>query len=149
MENKMADTESEKNLANSSQEDKSSGGNMDVSSLLKDAKLRQYEEIFFDKGYDDLEHIMSMTEIDINDLLFDVGLDNKPGHRKRFLAALNIYRSKGDIAVVHVSDSSLHKDYNVATMHSNNVETGTTTSSNSKTKNDDAVKDKPLSVLCE
>ena len=96
MENKMADTESEKNLANSSQEDKSSGGNMDVSSLLKDAKLTQYEDIFFDKGYDDLEHIMSMTEIDINDLLFDVGLDNKPGHRKRFLAALNIYRSKGD-----------------------------------------------------
>ena len=72
-------TGSEKNLANSSQEGKSSGGDMDVSSLLKDIKLTQYEEIFIDKWYDDLEHIMSVNESDINDL-FDAGLDNKPGH---------------------------------------------------------------------
>ena len=65
-----------------------------VSDLLKDTKIPDYEKSFRDNGYDDLDQIVSMTHEDLQELLEHVQLLDKPGHKKRFLTALDAYKSK-------------------------------------------------------
>ena len=83
----------------------------EVASLLKDANLQlsEYQEKFEKNGYDDLVQIIEMTNEDILELLEHVGLNEKPGHKKRFLAALEIYKSKSKAGLSPMPEASVVK----------------------------------------
>lgn len=68
----------------------------DVQKFLEKNNLSQYFDNFVDQGYDDLDQILSMVNCnsELTSLMQDVGIYDKPGHRKRFTAALEILSSK-------------------------------------------------------
>ena len=63
-----------------------------VQSFLQRNNLGQYFDEIEAKGYNDMNQIISLAsdESELSSLLEDVGLVSKPGHRKRFIAAINI-----------------------------------------------------------
>lgn len=71
-----------------------------LESFLAQNNLASYLEAFLDTGYDDVkqlkEIITSEDQLEIDSFLRDVGLDKKPGHKRRFVSAMQIlcYRSK-------------------------------------------------------
>ena len=68
----------------------------DVQQFLEKNKLSQYVASFSDQGYDDMDQILSIATCnsELTSLMQDVGIFDKPGHRKRFTAALEILSSK-------------------------------------------------------
>jgi hypothetical protein len=62
-----------------------------IKELLKEANLSQYFDKFMDKGYNDLNHIISMANsaVELEGLMKDVGMFNKSCHRKRFCSCSN------------------------------------------------------------
>ena len=66
-----------------------------VQNFLKKSNLSQYFESFCDQGYDDLGQILSFANdhAELHSLMGDVGLSKKPGHMKRFLAAIKLEAS--------------------------------------------------------
>jgi hypothetical protein len=66
--------------------------------FLDKCNLSQYFSIFSEQGYDDLDQIVQITKKveEIESFLKDVGLDTKPGHKRRFIAAVQIEASKTD-----------------------------------------------------
>ena len=69
-------------------------GEGEVKNWLQQINLSEYAKAFIDEGYDDLEQISDMKDEDITDLIEDVGLSKKNGHKKRFIAAVAILKSK-------------------------------------------------------
>ena len=71
-----------------------------LESFLTQNNLASYLEAFIDTGYDDVKQlkdiITSEDQLEIDSFLRDVGLDKKPGHKRRFVSAMQIlcYRSK-------------------------------------------------------
>ena len=67
-----------------------------VCTFLHKNNLGQYFESFIEQGYDDLKQIISYSNSfeELDNLMKDVGLFSKPGHKKRFLAAVKIEASK-------------------------------------------------------
>ncbi len=66
--------------------------------FLDKCNLSQYFSIFSEQGYDDFDQIVQITKNveEIESFLKDVGLDTKPGHKRRFIAAVQIEASKTD-----------------------------------------------------
>ena len=56
---------------------------------FQETKLTQYEEMFLENGYDDLEVIAAITD----DELREIGV-NLPGHRKKILLKASSLRKK-------------------------------------------------------
>ncbi len=73
----------------------------EVQKFLEKNNLSQYVDSFADQGYDDLDQILSMATCnsELTSLMQDVGIFDKPGHRKRLTAALEILRSKTEHGV--------------------------------------------------
>ena len=65
-----------------------------VIEFLTSVKLQAYSQNFEQEGYDDMEFIESMSETQINVMLINVGMSQKPGHKQRFFAGLSIRTSK-------------------------------------------------------
>ena len=67
-----------------------------VREFLEKHKLSFYYQAFIDQGYDDVDQIMDIAKSteEMTNLLQDVGMFDKPGHRKRFIAATQIMLSK-------------------------------------------------------
>ena len=70
-----------------------------VSDLLKDAKVSNYEKSFRDNCYDDLDQTVSKTHEDLQESPKHVQLLDKPRNKKGFLAALDVYKSKVKVAL--------------------------------------------------
>lgn len=68
----------------------------EVRTFLLNSNLSQYFECFLEQGYDDLKQIIDLTNSreDLDSMMNDVGLNTKPGHKKRFLAVVTIEASK-------------------------------------------------------
>ena len=66
--------------------------------FLENCKLGQYFSNFLEQGYDDLEQIVEFSKNvqEMDSFLKDVGLHTKPGHKRRFVAAIQIEASKLD-----------------------------------------------------
>ena len=62
----------------------------EVKNWLQQINLSEYAKTFIDEGYDD----SNMKDKDITDVIEDVGLSKKNGHKKRYLAAAPILKSK-------------------------------------------------------
>ena len=56
--------------------------------------LNQYANKFFDLGYDDMVQLQEMSSDELAEVIKEVGIFEKPGHRKRFTSALQILSSK-------------------------------------------------------
>ena len=56
--------------------------------------LLQYISKFIEHGYDDLEQLFDMSSHEFADVIKEVTLYDKPGHRKRFVSALQILCSR-------------------------------------------------------
>ena len=68
----------------------------EVRTFLHKNNLGQYFESFIEQGYDDLKQIICYSNSfeELDNLMKDVGLFSKLGHKKRFLAAVKIEASK-------------------------------------------------------
>ena len=68
----------------------------EVRSFLERNNLSQYLNNFLNEGYDDLSQIVEMADkySELECLMKDVQMFQKPGHRKRFVAAIQILASK-------------------------------------------------------
>ena len=68
----------------------------EVRAFLHKNNLGQYFESFIEQGYDDFKQIISFSNSfeELDNMMKDVGLLSKPGHKKRFLAAVKIEASK-------------------------------------------------------
>ena len=55
---------------------------------LESNKLTEYFQEFIDKGYDDLEEILQMSDDLLDELTIDVGIAEKPNHLRRFKSAV-------------------------------------------------------------
>lgn len=73
-----------------------SGEEEEVRSFLERNNLGQYLNNFLNEGYDDLNQIVSIADnySELESLMKDVEMFPKPGHRKRFVAAIQILASK-------------------------------------------------------
>ena len=65
-----------------------------VMEFLRSTKLEKFSKSFENNGYDELDFIESMTEIQLNDMLRAVGIYKRPGHRVTFFAAFSMLKSK-------------------------------------------------------
>ena len=123
----------------------------EVSSLLKDANLQlsEYQEKFEKNGYDDLVQIIEMTDEDVLELLEHVGLNDKPGHKKRFLAALDIYKSKSKagLSPIEIPEASVGESFDSMMKSKNDLEISSTLSKNDADSCHQTRK--PLSALCK
>ena len=65
-----------------------------LETFLAQNNLAMYMEAFIETGYDDMKQlkdiITSEDQLEIDSLLQDVGLEKKPGHRRRFISAMQI-----------------------------------------------------------
>ena len=61
----------------------------EVHNWFQETKLTQYEQMFLENGYDDLEVIAAITD----DELREIGV-NLPGHRKKILLKASSSRKK-------------------------------------------------------
>ena len=66
----------------------------EIKDFLEKNNLAQYYDSFLNLGYDDLPQLLEMTLEDLKDVMTEVGLIHKPGHRKPFVAVLQILNSK-------------------------------------------------------
>ena len=66
-----------------------------IQNILKKSNLSQYFESFCDQGCNDLGQILSFANdhAELHSLMDDVGLSKKPGHMKRYLAAIKLEAS--------------------------------------------------------
>ena len=62
--------------------------------FLQKNSLSQYVNKFMELGYDDLKQLLDMPPEEITDVMKEVALYDKPGHRKRFASAMAISISK-------------------------------------------------------
>ena len=63
--------------------------------FLKECKLVSYYPKFKEYGYNDLEQLKDMTAEELNEMMNDVGMEEKlKGHRKRLESSLSILKSK-------------------------------------------------------
>lgn len=67
-----------------------------IREFLEKNNLSQYFENFIDQGYDDMDQILSMANnpLELDCLMKDVAMFEKPGHKKRFVGAVQILASK-------------------------------------------------------
>ncbi len=66
----------------------------EIKNFLERNNLAQYYDSFLNLGYDDLPQLLEMSAEDLTVVIAEVGLVHKPGHRKRFVAALQMLNSK-------------------------------------------------------
>jgi hypothetical protein len=66
----------------------------EIRTFLEKNNLSQYVNKFMELGYDDLNQLLNMQPEEIIDVLKEVALYDKPGHRKRFVSAIEILSSK-------------------------------------------------------
>eukprot|EP00794_Sanderia_malayensis_P004309 gene4308-4880_t len=68
----------------------------EVRSFLERNNLSHYVNHFLNEGYDDLSQIVDMVDkySELESLMKDVQMFQKPGHRKRFVATIQILASK-------------------------------------------------------
>ncbi len=66
----------------------------EIRTFLEKNNLSQYVNKFLELGYDDLKQLLDMQQEEIIDVLKEVALYDKPGHRKRFVSAIQILSSK-------------------------------------------------------
>ena len=62
-------------------------GKGEVRDFLQKHNLQQYADKFIELGYDDLSQLQGMLMEELKDVLKDADIF-KPGHQKRFLAAI-------------------------------------------------------------
>ncbi len=69
--------------------------------------MRRNFDKFEEKGYDDIEQLISIAsdESELSSFLKDVGLESKPGHTKRFVAAIKSLTSKLEHGCFHSKES--------------------------------------------
>ena len=99
-------------------------GEEEVRIFLERNNLSYYLSSFLKEGYDDLNQIISMADnySELESMMKDVHMFEKPGHRKRFVAAIQILASrsqhgepvkvvdKGELLNESLVDSSKCKD---------------------------------------
>jgi hypothetical protein len=70
----------------------------EIREFLEKNNLSQYFDNFIDQGYDDMDQILSMAgnPLELNSLMKDVAMFEKPGHKKRFVGAVQILASKAE-----------------------------------------------------
>ena len=66
----------------------------EIRAFLEKNNLLQYINKFIELGYDDLRQLLDTSSEEIADVMKEVTLYDKPGHRKRFVSALQILCSK-------------------------------------------------------
>lgn len=66
----------------------------EIREFLAKNNLSQYVNKFIELGYDDLTQLLDMSSDEITDVMKEVTLYDKPGHRKRFVSAIQILSSK-------------------------------------------------------
>ncbi|CAB3978156.1 NAB region 1 [Paramuricea clavata] len=68
----------------------------EIREFLEKNNLSQYFDNFIDQGYDDMDQILSMASnpLELNSLMKDVAMFEKPGPKKRFFGAVQILASK-------------------------------------------------------
>ena len=62
----------------------------EIRAFLEKNNLLQYINEFIELGYDDLKQLLDMSSDETADVMEKVTLYDKPGHRKRFVFALQI-----------------------------------------------------------
>ena len=64
----------------------------EVHAFLHKSNLGQYFKSFIEQGYNDFKQIISFSNLfqELDNMMKDVGLLSKPGHKKRFLVAVKI-----------------------------------------------------------
>ncbi len=70
----------------------------EIQEFLKKNNLSQYFENFIDQGYDNMDQIFSMASnpLELDSLMKDIAMFEKPGHEKRFVGAVQILASKAE-----------------------------------------------------
>ena len=66
----------------------------EVRDFLEKNNLNHYADKFLYLGYDDMTQLQEMPSHELAYVMKEIGIFERPGHRKRFISALQILNSK-------------------------------------------------------
>ena len=78
----------------------------EVRDFLEKNNLNQYADKFLYLGYDDMTQLQEMPSYELADVMKEIGIFERPGHRKRFISALQILNSKSKHGIPSTPNAS-------------------------------------------
>ena len=81
----------------------------DFKSFLASLGLQSYFETFYDKGYDDLTFLKTLTAEEKDEMFDQVGLSKKPGHLLKFKKSLK-FEDMPNNKTSHLEQDKIQQD---------------------------------------